>query len=67
MNDAPPRWFTKNTASRATGVGTRVIEKALRDGSLASYRLGAWRRIRPADLAAWLERQRRGGREGDDQ
>src|SRR5687767_4637394 len=58
-------------AARELGVGVRHLRRALLRGELPSYRVGAWTRVRRADLALWVDahrvgvapRPRRGARE----
>jgi excisionase family DNA binding protein len=49
-------------AHRETGVGRRALERAINAEELPIYVFDSWRRIRRADLTAWLERHRRPAR-----
>ncbi|MBI4816660.1 MAG: excisionase family DNA-binding protein [Deltaproteobacteria bacterium] len=51
---------TRECASRV-GVHDFTIRRAIWDGQLAHFRVGRAVRIRPADLAAWVDGLVRGG------
>lgn len=36
----------------------RPVQRALRDGEIPVYQVGGWRRVRWADVVAWLETRR---------
>lgn len=51
-------FFTERTLAAYLAVSDRTIRNWIRRGELASYKLGASRRIDPADVDAFLERRR---------
>jgi excisionase family DNA binding protein len=53
-NAPPPTFFTERTLA----VSDRTIRNWIRRGELPSYKLGAARRIDPADVAAFLAQRR---------
>jgi hypothetical protein len=53
---------TVRRAARMFGLGRHLLFKAAEAGELAVYDAGGWSRVRLSDVAAWLERQRRGPR-----
>lgn len=53
-----PRFFTERTLAAYLAVSDRTIRNWIRRGELASYKLGASRRIDPADVDAFLESRR---------
>jgi excisionase family DNA binding protein len=58
-NAPPVAFFTERTLAAYLAVSDRTIRNWIRRGELASYKLGAARRIDPADVDAFLA-QRRG-------
>jgi excisionase family DNA binding protein len=54
----PPAFFTERTLAAYLAVSDRTIRNWIRRGELASYKLGAARRIDPADVDAFLAQQR---------
>lgn len=50
--------LTLPSAARRAGVGLRQLRVARDRGELAVYRVGAWDRVRWADVLGWLERCR---------
>jgi len=58
--DAPPAepFFTERTLAAYLAVSDRTIRNWIRRGELPSYKLGASRRIDPADVDAFLEARR---------
>ena len=58
-NAAPnPAFFTERTVAAYLAVSDRTIRNWIRRGDLPSYKLGASRRIDPADVAAFLSCRR---------
>lgn len=58
-NTAPsPTFFTERTLAAYLAVSDRTIRNWIRRGELPSYKLGAARRIDPADVDAFLESRR---------
>lgn len=55
-----PTFFTERTLADYLAVSDRTIRNWIRRGELASYKLGAARRIDPADVDAFLVRNREG-------
>jgi excisionase family DNA binding protein len=53
-----PTFFTERTLAAYLAVSDRTIRNWIRHGELPSYKLGASRRIDPADVAAFLEQRR---------
>jgi excisionase family DNA binding protein len=51
-------FFTEHTLADYLAVSDRTIRNWIRRGDLASYKLGASRRIDPADVDAFLEERR---------
>jgi excisionase family DNA binding protein len=51
-------FFTERTLAAYLAVSDRTIRNWIRRGELPSYKLGASRRIDPADVDAFLERHR---------
>lgn len=58
-NAPPAAFFTERTLATYLAVSDRTIRNWIRRGELPSYKLGASRRIDPADVDAFLA-QRRG-------
>jgi excisionase family DNA binding protein len=50
-----PTFFTERTLAAYLAVSDRTIRNWIRRGELPSYKLGAARRIDPADVDAFLE------------
>jgi excisionase family DNA binding protein len=50
---------TLGEARRRTGIGRRQFKRAVDEGGLAAFMIGAWPRVRWRDVLAWVERQRR--------
>jgi excisionase family DNA binding protein len=53
-----PTFFTERTLAAYLAVSDRTVRNWIRRGELPSYKLGASRRIDPADVAAFLEQRR---------
>ena len=53
-----PPFFTERTLAAYLAVSDRTIRNWIRRGELSSYKLGASRRIDPADVDAFLETRR---------
>ena len=53
-----PTFFTERTLAAYLAVSDRTIRNWIRRGELSSYKLGAARRIDPADVDAFLERRK---------
>jgi excisionase family DNA binding protein len=53
-----PTFFTERTLAVYLAVSDRTIRNWIRRGELPSYKLGAARRIDPADVDAFLESRR---------
>lgn len=56
-----PTFFTERTLAAYLAVSDRTIRNWMRRGELPSYKLGASRRIDPADVDAFLEVRREEG------
>ncbi len=56
-----PTFFTECTLAVYLSVSDRTIRNWIRRGELPSYKLGASRRIDPADVDAFLEVRREEG------
>jgi excisionase family DNA binding protein len=57
-NAAPPSFFTERTLADHLAVSDRTVRNWIRRGELPSYKLGAARRIDPADVDDFLARHR---------
>lgn len=55
---APPTFFTERTLAEYLAVSDRTVRNWIRRGDLPSYKLGAARRIDPADVDDFLARHR---------
>lgn len=55
---AGPNFFTERTLADFLAVSDRTIRNWIRRGELPSYKLGAARRIDPADVEDFLARHR---------
>jgi excisionase family DNA binding protein len=53
-----PNFFTERTLADFLAVSDRTIRNWIRRGDLPSYKLGAARRIDPADVEDFLARRR---------
>jgi excisionase family DNA binding protein len=53
-----PNFFTERTLADFLAVSDRTIRNWIRRGDLPSYKLGATRRIDPADVEDFLARHR---------
>lgn len=53
-----PTFFTERTLAAYLAVSDRTIRNWIRRGELPSYKLGASRRIDPADVKDFLARRR---------
>jgi excisionase family DNA binding protein len=53
-----PAFFTERTLAAYLAVSDRTIRNWIRRGELSSYKLGASRRIDPADVEDFLARHR---------
>ena len=49
---------TLATAARETGITRKRLRAAISAGTLPAYQVGAWLRIRLADIDRWLEDHR---------
>lgn len=56
-----PTFFTERTLAVYLSISDRTIRNWIRRGELPSYKLGASRRIDPADVDAFLEVRREEG------
>jgi excisionase family DNA binding protein len=56
-----PTFFTERTLAAYLAVSDRTIRNWIRRRELPSYKLGAARRINPADVDAFLEARREEG------
>lgn len=54
----PASFFTERTLAAYLAVSDRTIRNWIRRGELPSYKLGASRRIDPADVNAFLSQRR---------
>ncbi len=54
----PATFFTERTLATYLAVSDRTIRNWIRRGDLPSYKLGASRRIDPADVDAFLAQRR---------
>lgn len=57
-DEASPPFFTERTLAAYLAVSDRTIRNWIRRGELASYKLGAARRIDPADVEDFLAKHR---------
>jgi excisionase family DNA binding protein len=57
-NATPAAFFTERTLAAYLAVSDRTIRNWIRRGELPSYKLGAARRIDPADVDAFLAQRR---------
>lgn len=57
-NAPPATFFTERTLAAYLAVSDRTIRNWIRRGELPSYKLGASRRIDPADVRAFLAQRR---------
>jgi excisionase family DNA binding protein len=55
---ASPTFFTERTLAKFLAVSDRTVRNWIRRGELPSYKLGAARRIDPADVNDFLARHR---------
>jgi excisionase family DNA binding protein len=53
-----PTFFTERSLAAYLSVSDRTVRNWIRRGELPSYKLGASRRIDPADVATFLEQRR---------
>jgi excisionase family DNA binding protein len=53
-----PTFFTERSLADYLAVSDRTVRNWIRRGELPSYKLGASRRIDPADVAVFLEQRR---------
>jgi excisionase family DNA binding protein len=53
-----PSFFTERTLADFLAVSDRTVRNWIRSGKLSSYKLGAARRIDPADVEDFLARHR---------
>jgi excisionase family DNA binding protein len=53
-----PNFFTERTLADFLAVSDRTVRNWIRSGKLPSYKLGAARRIDPADVEDFLARHR---------
>lgn len=54
-----PEFITLRGAARALGVGERQLRRAVEAGELATYPIGAWPRLRVAEVFAWANSKQR--------
>ena len=52
------RLVTLATAAHETGITRKRLRAAINYGSLPAYQVGAWLRVRLADIDRWLEDHR---------
>ena len=52
------RLVTLATAARETGITRKRLRSAISYGALPAYQVGAWLRVRLADIDRWLEDHR---------
>jgi excisionase family DNA binding protein len=57
-NNNPTTFFTERSLAAYLSVSDRTIRNWIRRGELSSYKLGAARRIDPADVEHFLARHR---------
>ena len=50
--------LTPSELARRLGLPVKRIRLAIRQGDLAAYSIGAWRRVRVRDAEEWLSRHR---------
>lgn len=53
-----PKFFTERSLAAYLAVSDRTVRNWIRRGELPSYKLGALRRIDPADVETFLARHR---------
>jgi excisionase family DNA binding protein len=58
LKTAPATFFTERSLAAYLAVSDRTIRNWIRRGELPSYKLGASRRIDPADVDAFLSQRR---------
>ena len=54
-----PEYLTIPKAMRRTGLSRRQFDMAIEEGSIPLYDIGAWPRLRWADVIEWIESTRR--------
>jgi excisionase family DNA binding protein len=54
-------FVTVREACRRTGIGQRQFKRAISDGALAVYDVGAWPRLRWSDVMSFIQGTRRAG------
>jgi excisionase family DNA binding protein len=55
-------FFTVDALAAYLSLSRRTANRLLDEGEIASYKIGALRRIDPVDVDAWLARHREEGR-----
>ena len=58
LNQAPAKLLTIRQASQLRGITPPRLRKAIKDGELAGYQLGAWIRVRLCDVDSLIESMR---------
>lgn len=58
IKSSGPTFFTERSLAAYLAVSDRTVRNWIRRGELPSYKLGASRRIDPADVAVFLEQRR---------
>jgi hypothetical protein len=53
------KFLTLPAAARLVGVGVRALYRAGRRGEIPIYDMDSWPRVRPEDVARWVESRRR--------
>jgi hypothetical protein len=53
------KFLTLPAAARLVGVGVRALYRAGRRGEFPIYDVDSWPRVRPEDIARWVEGRRR--------
>ena len=59
MDQQEAEHVTIPAAARRLGIGRRQIDRAVESGALPVYDMGAWPRVRWADVTQWVEAQQR--------
>jgi hypothetical protein len=53
------KFLTLPAAARLVGIGVRALYRAGRRGEFPIYDVDSWPRVRPGDIARWVESRRR--------
>jgi excisionase family DNA binding protein len=56
--DEAAELLTLPRAARRAGVGVRQLRRAVKNGDLPVFQVGAWPRVRRSDLFRWISSQR---------